>query len=39
MSGTGDANDDGGRTRNQCAGSAGIRAGTICAGVTPHAEP
>ena len=39
MSGTGDANDDGGGARNQCTGSAGIRAGTTCAGVTPHAKP
>ena len=38
-SGTGDANDDGGGARNQCTGSAGIRAGTTCAGVTPHAKP
>ena len=38
-SGTGDANDDGGGARNQCTGSAGIRAGTTCAGGTPHATP
>ena len=31
--------DDGGGARNQCTGSAGIRAGTTCAGVTPHAKP
>ena len=39
MSGAGDANDDGGGARNQCTGGAGIRAGTTCAGVTPHAKP